>query len=98
MRRFEIAGTFEMINADESRPLMSVPFRLAAEYPDKLRMEGEGPSGAKALSQRELGNMVGAARESVNKCLNEWQRRGVLRLDDNAIAILDRPALEAMAR
>lgn len=74
--------------------LLQLPARLAKAL---LRMEGEGIAGSKALSQRELGNMVGAARESVNKCLNDWQRRGVIRLDDNAIAILDRHALEAMA-
>jgi CRP-like cAMP-binding protein len=75
--------------------LLQLPARLSKAL---LRMESEGPSGGKALSQRELGNLVGAARESVNKCLNEWQRRGIIRLDDNAIAILDRTALEGMAR
>ena len=71
--------------------LLQLPARLAKAL---LRIEGEGAAGGKALSQRELGNLVGAARESVNKCLNEWQRRGVIRLDDNAIAILERQALE----
>jgi CRP/FNR family transcriptional regulator, cyclic AMP receptor protein len=75
--------------------LLQLPARLAKAL---LRMQGEGTAGSKALSQRELGNLVGAARESVNKCLNEWQRRGVIRLDENAIAILERQALEAMAR
>ena len=73
--------------------LLQLPARLAKAL---LRMEGEGAAGGRSLSQRELGNMVGAARESVNKCLNDWQRRGVIRLDDNAIAIVDRHALEAM--
>jgi CRP-like cAMP-binding protein len=74
--------------------LLQLPARLAKVL---LRMDGGGTAGARPLSQRELGNLVGAARESVNKCLNDWQRRGVIRLDDNAIAIIDRPALEAMA-
>jgi CRP/FNR family transcriptional regulator, cyclic AMP receptor protein len=73
--------------------LMQLPARLAKAL---LRMESE-PAAGPQLSQRELGNMVGAARESVNKCLNEWQRRGVIRLEDNAIAILDRATLEALA-
>ena len=73
--------------------LMQLPARLAKVL---LRMHSER-AGAVQLSQRELGNMVGAARESVNKCLNDWQRRGVVRLEDNAIAILDRPALEELA-
>jgi len=29
------------------------------------------------LSQRELGNICGAGRESINKCLGLWQRRGI---------------------
>jgi outer membrane lipoprotein-sorting protein len=41
VRRFDIAGTFEMIEADASRQLVALPFRMAAERPDKLRIEGE---------------------------------------------------------
>jgi CRP-like cAMP-binding protein len=76
--------------------LMQLPARLAKAL---LRVDSEHKaSDGRQLSQRELGNMVGAARESVNKCLNEWQRRGVIRIADNAIAILDRPALERIAQ
>jgi CRP-like cAMP-binding protein len=28
----------------------------------------------------ELAEMVGATRESVNRCQREWQRRGILQL------------------
>ena len=79
--------------------LMQLPARLAKAL---LRMDAERPgqdarAARSQLSQRELGNMVGAARESVNKCLNEWQRRGVVRIDGNSIAIIDRPALKELA-
>jgi CRP/FNR family transcriptional regulator, cyclic AMP receptor protein len=74
--------------------LLQLPARLAKAL---LRMDIDRTPGSKGLSQRELGNMVGAARESVNKCLNDWQRRGVIRIDDNAVAIIDRASLEAMA-
>lgn len=74
--------------------LLQLPVRLAKTL---LRLEAERPPGAKPLSQRELGNMVGAARESVNKCLNDWQRRGAIRIDDNVIVIIDRAGLEAIA-
>ncbi len=76
--------------------LMQLPARLAKAL---LRVDGEhkATDSRRQLSQRELGNMVGAARESVNKCLNDWQRRGVIRIDDNSIAILDRHALERLA-
>src|SRR6266404_2620241 len=49
------------------------------------------------MAQLELGNIVGASRESVNKCLNEWQRRGIVRIDDNLITIANRKVLEQMA-
>lgn len=74
--------------------LLQLPVRLAKAL---LRLEAERPAGAKPLSQRELGNLVGAARESVNKCLNDWQRRGAIRIDGNAIVIMDRAGLEAIA-
>ena len=74
--------------------LMQLPARLAKAL---LRLDGDRAPGGKPLSQRELGNMIGAARESVNKCLNEWQRRGVIRMEDNAIAIVERATLEAIA-
>ena len=50
------------------------------------------------LSQRELAHRVGATRESVNKCLNEWQRAGIIRIEKRAITIMDRAALEALAK
>lgn len=74
--------------------LMHLPGRLAKAL---LRMDADPRSRSGALSQRELGNMVGAARETVNKCLNEWQRRGIIRIEDNAVAILDRAALEQLS-
>jgi CRP/FNR family transcriptional regulator, cyclic AMP receptor protein len=50
------------------------------------------------LSQNELANLVGAARENVNKCLREWKRGGIVRMDKRVLKITDRVALEAMAR
>jgi CRP-like cAMP-binding protein len=49
------------------------------------------------LSQYELANLVGASRESVNKCLHEWQRTGTVRMAKRVIKIADRAALEAVA-
>jgi CRP/FNR family transcriptional regulator, cyclic AMP receptor protein len=76
--------------------LLEIPLRLAKTL---LRLLGdEAGAGPKiALSQRELGNMVGASRESVNKCLNEWQRRGIVTIEDNFITIANRRVLEEMA-
>jgi CRP-like cAMP-binding protein len=81
--------------------LLGLPVRLAKAL---LRMAAfdapSGGGGAAAqirLSQRELGNLVGATRESVNKCLRDWQRKGVVRIAESLVTIVDRPALEDLA-
>jgi len=75
--------------------LLEIPLRLAKTL---LRLLAEDAGADKiALSQRELGNIVGASRESVNKCLNEWQRRGIVTIEDNFITIANRKVLEQMA-
>jgi len=75
--------------------LLEIPLRLAKTL---LRLLAEDTGGERiALSQRELGNIVGASRESVNKCLNEWQRRGIVTIEDNFITIANRKVLEQMA-
>jgi len=78
--------------------LQQVPVRLAKTL---LRLaEDLTPSGRGIeipLSQRELGNFVGASRESVNKCLGDWQRAGILRVEENIIVLTDRKSLDAVA-
>jgi CRP-like cAMP-binding protein len=80
--------------------LLEIPLRLAKTLLRMLAGEGDGPGRPAtriALTQRELGNIVGASRESVNKCLNEWQRRGIIKIEDNVVTIVNRPVLEQMA-
>jgi len=78
--------------------LLEIPLRLAKVLLRMLVDREASPSAPKiALSQRELGNIVGASRESVNKCLNEWQRRGIVKIDDNLVTIANRKVLEQMA-
>jgi len=79
--------------------LLELPARLAKAMLRMSTVEA-GTAGAApriTLSQRELGNMVGASRESVNKCLSEWQRRGIVKMEDNFIRITNRSALEKLA-
>jgi len=45
------------------------------------------------ISQRELSRMVGVSRESTNKQLRTWQKRGWIRLDHAAITLLNAGAL-----
>jgi CRP-like cAMP-binding protein len=49
------------------------------------------------LSQRELGNICGTSRESINKCLGGWQRRGIVQIEEGIIALANRTALEELA-
>jgi CRP-like cAMP-binding protein len=77
--------------------LMQVPIRLA-----KALLRLTTPTGLKEppkvhLSQRELGSMVGATRESVNKCLRDWQQRSLVSMEEATITITDREALEELA-
>jgi len=48
-------------------------------------------------SQRELASMVGGTRESVNRCLRDWQRNGIVRITEGSIIVTNLPALEQMA-
>jgi CRP/FNR family cyclic AMP-dependent transcriptional regulator len=80
---------------------LELPARLAKAL---LRIvDAEGAQAANLagtechLSQSELANLVGAARESVNKCLHAWQDAGIVRMEKRVIKIADRPALEALA-
>lgn len=50
-----------------------------------------------SCSQLELANMIGASRENVNRCLNDWQRRGIVNLEDGWINLVMPDALEKLA-
>jgi CRP-like cAMP-binding protein len=76
--------------------LLELPIRLAKAL---LRLSAVDESTATPiqLSQRELGNIVGATRESVNKCMREWQRSNTIRIDGNSITVMDRASLQSIA-
>jgi CRP-like cAMP-binding protein len=81
--------------------LLDLPVRLAKTLL-RISTVGQGDQAARStqqfhLSQRELGNIVGATRESVNKCLREWQRNGIIKIEANIITIKKGSALQKMA-
>lgn len=76
--------------------LLQLPNRLAKTLL-RLSRDRVSTAGEITLSQRELGNFVGASRESVNKCLRDWQKQGFLRVDGNIIRVLKPSALETLA-
>jgi CRP/FNR family transcriptional regulator, cyclic AMP receptor protein len=79
--------------------LLELPIRLAKALLRISAAEAKAtsPDSTIKLSQRELGHIVGATRESVNKCLREWQRSKVVQIDGISITILNRDSLEALA-
>jgi CRP/FNR family transcriptional regulator, cyclic AMP receptor protein len=50
------------------------------------------------VSQRELGNIAGGSRESVNKILQSWHKAGWIELGKGTIVIRDIAAIERLAR
>ncbi len=49
------------------------------------------------LSQRELGSLIGLARENINRQLRAWQKEGLVDLTGGYITIKDEDALNAIA-
>lgn len=79
--------------------LLQVPTRLAKAI---LRIAKPGAntgdtSKQTTLSQRELATLIGATRESVNKCLGGWQRAHVIDVNEGIITIRDDVALQRLA-
>ena len=81
--------------------LLQLPTRLAKvllRFATAERRAGNGTGTVRVqLSQRELGNICGTSRESINKCLSAWQRRGIVRIDEGAILLANGSALEELA-
>ena len=79
--------------------LLELPARLA-KCLLRLANDEEGANNARIeiqLSQRELGNLCGATRESINKCLRGWQRRGIVEIEESLVRVANRTALEELA-
>lgn len=82
--------------------LLDLPARLAKAMLRAAVAEGAAsglrlPNDRVMLSQRALGKIVGATRESVNKCLGNWQRAGLIEVESTGIRIRDLAALQALA-
>ena len=71
--------------------LLELPVRLAKAI---LRAEKAN----NRFSQRDLAEMVGCSRESVNKCLRNWWRDGVIQISQGSIIITNRSAFETIAQ
>jgi CRP-like cAMP-binding protein len=49
------------------------------------------------LSQREIGNLVGVSRESINKVMHDWQKAGLIMIKGQTIIIMRRDLLERVS-
>jgi CRP-like cAMP-binding protein len=92
----------ELTTRVEDRAFLDVPARLAKQL---LWLAGNHgtESGARVrielkLSQQELGDFIGATRESVNKNLRDWSRNGLIKHERDHLEILDLNALRAIAQ
>ena len=78
--------------------LLQLPVRLAKTILRVLNRGRHSELPKTVFSQRELANMVGSTRESVNKCLRNWQKRGgIVKVSKGSIIVTNRRALEHIA-
>lgn len=76
---------------------LELPARLAKVILERIGPPaGSGKMPRLALSQSELARMINATRENVNRCMRDWQRRGIVAIDAGWISVLQRDALTAM--
>ena len=77
---------------------LELAVRLAKLLLDRLGPASRPRGKSKlSLSQTELAGMINATRENVNRCLRDWQRQGILEIDERWIIVLRRDALAAIA-
>jgi CRP-like cAMP-binding protein len=101
-----LAGRLRRLSQrSEDAAFLDVPSRLARSLLDLASRFGESvrpPSKeiriSLKLSQQELGDLVGATRESVNKHLSEWTRLGFVRLQAGRMVIADVENVRRLAR
>ena len=98
-----IAGRLRSANEKHVLLLMPVRIRLARALLSLARSLGERlPDGRilirQRFSQAELGQMVGATRENVNRQLTEWRRQRLLSRISGYYCLLSASAFEALGR
>ena len=86
----------------EDTLFLTLPSRLAKKLVALAQAYGKRtPAGVRIgvrLPQAELGELVGATRESINKQMRAWSEQGLVEVDRGFITIVDEDALESVAR
>jgi len=84
----------------ESSVFIEIPGRLATRLLELAGEHGVETDGGilidLKLSQYELGTLVNASRESVNKQLRSWEEQGILEMRKGRILLVEPQVLEAL--
>src|SRR5215467_6580165 len=81
----------------ESLMFLPLPGRLAKALLRLSASDGVGREQKIAVSQKDLGNIIGRSRESTNRQLRLWEEHKWVRLERGGIVILSANALERLA-
>jgi CRP/FNR family cyclic AMP-dependent transcriptional regulator len=81
----------------ENLMFLHLPGRLAKAVLRLSESNGNGRERKLAVTQKDLGNIIGMSRESTNRQLRDWQRHKWVRLERGSIVILSANALERIA-
>jgi len=76
---------------------LNLPTRLAKALLRLADTEAPGTDRKVAITQREVSQIIGRSRESTNKQLSMWAKRGWIRLQRGAITVLRRDKLAEVA-
>ena len=82
--------TFLSLEARLAKALLRLADAYGRETADGVRIEMK-------LSQRAIGEMIGASRESVNKQLQAWSDEGIVQLKRGNVAVLQLEGLTGIA-
>jgi CRP/FNR family transcriptional regulator, cyclic AMP receptor protein len=82
----------------EDVTLLNLPTQLAKTL-FRLTADAEPPGSTPkiAITQREIGQIIGRSRESTNKQLRSWAKHGLVRLERGAVMVLHRDKLAEVA-
>jgi CRP-like cAMP-binding protein len=87
----------EMMGQAENLMFRHLPSRLAKALLRLTENDTEARGRTVSVSQNDLANIIGMARESTNKQLRDWERKKWLRLGRGAIVIVSPDELAAIA-
>ena len=76
---------------------LNLPTRLARALLELSTGGGGSGDGKLAITQRELSQMIGRSRESTNKQLRSWEKRGWIALERGGVCVLAKERLATIA-